>query len=428
MHRNKWTRRLAVPMTALLVLILGSTLAACSSTPNASSSSKLNTANPFLIASPNDATGALKDVVGVQWKAGLEAATADINAHGGILSREVVVDYEDTESSPTVAATVLTTMLASKHYDAIIPTATDGLSELQVSNAHHIIDVWPAEPLNAPDPSVYPTHFDPDYELTQQGQELSCMIKQELPAGQPKTAGYIYTELPSDESAFQSVSKYAAADGFQLVATEGFKAGSLDVTPELSKIEAAHPSMLIIGALSGDENTVFSGLNALDYHPKIMGDWFLSANPPSQYVSQSNLSAVPQVLPTITQAINTRLNGHLSSAQKDAIAAVKRYIPGGQIVGGIWGYLFDYDSLFLVKFAADKAHSDSTPAMVRALESLAKHPVSNIGTIFDPSPRFSPTNHGYYPSVTYVANMNGQDVSGTWPAISNTPLPMSCPA
>ena len=98
---SSWPRRLMLPFVLLgaISLVLTVCIGATGASGTSGTAPKLNTSNPFRIASPWDGTGA-DAAVGAEWRAALSAAVTHINQHGGILGRKVVVTYEDTQSSP----------------------------------------------------------------------------------------------------------------------------------------------------------------------------------------------------------------------------------------------------------------------------------------------------------------------------------------
>jgi branched-chain amino acid transport system substrate-binding protein len=120
------TRRrqvLAVLAAIAAVLIVGCSSSSSSSSGQASASGQAKSPiNVGLIAGLTGASSAWS----VPYKNGAELAVQDLNAHGGINGRKVVLYTEDNQSSPETSITNATTLMSSDHVNFIVCSCDSG--------------------------------------------------------------------------------------------------------------------------------------------------------------------------------------------------------------------------------------------------------------------------------------------------------------
>lgn len=397
-------------MAALTVVAVG-----CSSNSSESGSKggAGNSKEPFRIASPVDKTGA-DAAVGSFWSAGLDAAVKAINASGGILGRQVVVDYKDTQSNPQVATQISDQMLSTGKYQALIPTAGGASTEpiMQVVNRHKILAIGTGSILDMSDPKKYPTAFDVKYDASAQGAAVACLAA----SYHPTKVAYLHIDDPFPAAQNAAMKPIWDRLGVKVVADESYPFTATDVTPQVQKIMQAKPDVLILQAYFNSLSAAIKAINALNYDVQIVGDSETSAAPPSSFLAAGE--KVPKNLVAMQWAINARVNGQLSQQQQTAAQAVSGEI-GGKFSAVLATYLYDYDALELVKWAAEKANSEKTADMVKALEGLNGNSTDTHTFITNPPP-FSSTFHGNRGGM-YAVDITGQYVDGTFPATKPIP-------
>jgi branched-chain amino acid transport system substrate-binding protein len=399
-------RVIAVGCVAALAMV-----AACSS----SSKHVAAGSGPFLIASPVDLTGANAQL-GKTDQEGLNAAVQEVNSHGGILGRQVQVDYVDTRSDPQGAAQALSEMLASKNYAAVIPSSggSTTLPLLQIIKSKAILGVLVGSEAHMGDPTYYPTVFVTASSFAEQGTDVGCTVD----SYHPQRVAFIHLDDPFNNTVTSSATQLLTSKGVQVVDTEAYSFTQLDVTAQVQRIMQSKPDVLVLSSFYFKIDPVLKAMQDLNFtNVQVVGDSGVSSGPPGAVLS--SMSEIPKGMVAISAASDVRIGGTYTSRQNQVISLLQP-TAGGFKTGMLSGYLYNYDALQLVKWAADKAGSDTTPAMVKALETLNAHP-SDTGALAQPDPPFSPTNHQYTGESYYVSDYTAPTVNGTFVGIKSVP-------
>jgi branched-chain amino acid transport system substrate-binding protein len=394
------------------------TTAAGGSATTAAAGGALDSDHPFKIASPKDETGS-DAAIGTFWGAGLEAATEYVNAHGGILGRKVVVDYKDTQSNPQTASQVTNDMLAGGGYQALIPTGSgpSGQPILQAVNKAKILAIGTGPVAEMNDPTKYPTVFDTKFSTTSQGQAVGCLAA----SFSPKRVALLHIDDPFPTAQIAAMKPMFEKNGIQIVEEETYPFTATDITPQVQKIQAAKPDVLIIFAYFNSLSAAITAVKSLNFtNVQIVGDAEMSAAPPASFLADPN--DLPNSAVAMQWAVNSRVDNTLTDRQKTAADLISPKI-GGKFAAVLATYLYSYDALLLVKWAAETAKSDKTPDMVKALESLKEKPVDTGASIMA-TPPYSSTFHGLEGAPFYGVDLKGEYVSGTFPVIK--PIPATC--
>ncbi len=398
-------RWLAVPVTGAIFLA-----AACGSGGGSGGSAS---SKEFLIASPIDRTGA-DAAIGGFWGAGLNAAVKAVNASGGILGRKVAVDYQDTQSNPQTASQVANDMLSTGKYQAMIPTSSGAMSQpiLQAANRYKILTIGTGPMLDMDNPAKYPTSFDVKFDATSQGQAVGCLAA----SYSPRRVAFLHIDDPLPTAEIAAMTPILTAKGAQIVANESYPIDATDVTAQVQKIKQANPDLLVLFAYFNSLSAAITAINSLDLNVQVVGDAEVSAAPPSSFLAKG--TPLPKKFVAMQWAVNSRVNNTLSAAQQAGIAAVSPAL-GGKFSAVLATYLYTYDALKLIKWAAEKAKSDSTDAMVKELETLGKGG-QDPGTFITPDPPYTSSFHGNRGAM-YAVDLSGQYVSGTFSVIKPIP-------
>lgn len=401
---RKW---FVVPVVGAMLV----TAAACGSGDDGGSGSP----GEFRIASPIDRTGS-DAAVGKFWSTGLDAAVSAVNAEGGIRGRKVVVDYRDTQSNPQTASQVANELLSSNKYQAMIPTASNAMSQpiLEAANRYKMLTIGTGPLLDMSDPKKYPTVFDVKYDAAAQGRATGCLAA----SYHPKRVAFLHIDDPLSIAEIKAMTPDLEKAGAQVVADEAYPFAATDVTAQVQKIKQAKPDVLVLFAYFNALSTAIKAINALDLTGvQIVGDAETAAAPPSSFLAAD--TPLPKNLVAMQWAINARVDNKLSAAQQAGIQAVSGAL-GGKFSAVLATYLYTYDALKLVKWAAETAKSDKSTDLVRQLETLASTADAAPGTAVTAKPPYSPDFHGNRGEM-YAVNIAGEYQSGTFPVVSAVP-------
>jgi branched-chain amino acid transport system substrate-binding protein len=395
----------------LSALLVGGLLAACSSTKSSTSASG-SSAQPFKILVPVDMTGA-NAAIGSLWEPAIKASIQTINQQGGILGRQVAATYFDTQSNPQVAASTMNSDLSTGGYAAVVPASAFGqtLPELQASQRYKVIMVG-AGSISFTDPKQYPYGFFTSYSGVEFGSQSACLIN----TFHPKTVALFYYQTPVAAAEFTGLKPTLAKEGIKIVADVGFSPTATNVTPQAEQVVAANPDVIWLHALGATLNAAITALNSLGYKGQIVGSTDVSSSPAS--VSFSDTSVVPSTMVELGESIQSRVNNTLTAPQQTAVNALSPQL-NGKFLAMLPTYLYAYDGPQIVKWAANKAKSDKTAAMIAVLETLGKHPATTGALGGDPA--YTPLYHGYAGGTWYSVNFTGPFVTGTIPAIQQVP-------
>jgi branched-chain amino acid transport system substrate-binding protein len=396
-------RLLAVPMA--MVVLLG---AGCG---RGGTSGASGSTTEFRIASPVDRTGA-DAAVGKFWSTGLDAAVTAVNKDGGILGRKVVVDFQDTQSNPQTASQVASDMLGSGKYQALVPTASGAMSQpiLQAVNRYKVLTVGTGPLLDMGDPATYPTVFDVKYDAQAQGRATGCLAA----SFHPKRVAFLHIDDPFPTAQIKAMTPILQQGGAQIVADEAYPFAATDVTPQVQKIKQARPDVLVVFAYFNSLSAAVKAIAAVDLTGvQVVGDAEVAASPPSSFLAAG--TALPKNIVAMQWGINARVGGQLSDAQRTAVDAISPGL-GGKFTAVLATYLYAYDALKLIKWAAERAKSDKTPAMVQELEKLGSGVSPGPGTFITASPPYSASNHRNGGPM-YAVDVAGEYLDGTFPAL-----------
>ena len=267
------------------------TLAACSSgssssSPTAGSSSSSSSANksPIVIGASLSLTGDFS-ADGKNFQNGYELWADYVNAHGGLLGRQVSLKILDDKSDPTQVQTNYQTLISGDHVDlvfgpfsSLLTTPSDSVAARAgyalVEGAGGTEAVF-TNPANEADKNV----FDVSLPVRDYFKPFISWISS-LPASQrPKTAAYPMADDPFGSGPVQPVGAQLAALGVKTVYSKIFPEEESAYKPQADQVAAAKPDLVMLG--STDVPTVQAFIQAFQqqhYNPKI----FICAAGPDQ--------------------------------------------------------------------------------------------------------------------------------------------------
>ena len=200
-------------------------------------------------------------------------AVDEVNAQGGINGRMLEMVMEDTESTPTKAVMALKKVLEAEDVVAIIgPTLTGTamamrpfIEEAQIpAFMHSGGDVILLAPLNKDDPTSLPkwTFKSPYKAADAMGKICQYMSKHGI-----KKIGFLYSNEGFGKDGLRNVEVQAPKYGVEVVAEEAFEPKDVDMTAQLTHINAKGVDAIIawtVGPAMGiiPKNVKQLGINA----------------------------------------------------------------------------------------------------------------------------------------------------------------------
>lgn len=378
------TVRRSLRASASLAVVAAFALAACGGSGDTGGATE---DDPYIVvnsAAPNAqgplAPGSRTSVLAAQ------AATDAINADGGINGRKIKLINVDDNGEPTKAVTVLREQMATQKVDLYINAGpgTTGAAVGPILSAAGILYMATAPFEGSGDPKRSPLTFNISTQANYQIKGLIAALKE---TSYHKIA-VIHGNSPNTVIFREAAQAEIPAAGLDLVGVEVYDIAALDMTPQLAKLQAADPDVLIMNGYGAPVGYLLKSMEKLGWDVPIVGDNSVSATslmstaPPSGVVGTDAVKNLEMLVfdSTVYDPANTRVN--------DFVAAMKKR---GTIEASLIN-AWTWDSLQLVAAAAKAAGSSDAKDIARALETGAKIDKAAKTAVLDQR-NFSPESH-----------------------------------
>ncbi|QTV79062.1 ABC transporter substrate-binding protein [Microbacterium sp. NIBRBAC000506063] len=312
------------------------------------------------------AAGILADNASTSVTAALASVDA-INDMGGILGREVQITHLEDNADPTVAVTKLREYIATEGKPALVMNSgpsTIAEATIPILTQNEIINFNIGPTAGSSDPSVSPFTFD-----------LSATVPDYLGSflAEVESRGYQDIAILHGSSAYgelfgaQSKALYEEA-GYNVTGMQGFDNAALDMTAQLSALQVGDPDVLILDAYGAPLGYVLQSLEKLGWDVPIMGNTSVSATGLIATEAPAGVLGTDQVKNLTMQVFSSTQFDPDATAVNDA---VERMVAAGDIRSSLI-LAYNYDSMFLLKAAAESAGAIDDPnALVAALRDPA---------------------------------------------------------
>ena len=299
-------------------------------------------------------------------KRGYDLWAAYVNAHGGILGRQVQLKIVNDASDPNQAVSNYQKLITGDHVDLVFGPFSSLLTgpAATVANRYHYAFLEPA----GGGPKVFALHlhnlfFVQPAPVVKCGDSFVRYLKT-LPASQrPKTASYASLDDPfSSPIADAMRAQLSSTMHVKTVYNTIYPAETTDLTPIVAKEIAPKPDMIIGGTQSEDAYSQVKGLVQAGYNPKFL--FFANgANSPTEFPSKVGKNHVNGIFSCSDWTPVAKTSGNSTFVK----AYVKRY-------GGT-GFDIDNNSSEawavgqLLQIVAAKIHSIDNQKIITALHS-----------------------------------------------------------
>ena len=208
-----------------------------------------------------------------------------MNAHGGLLGRQVKLTILDDNSSPNQVVTNYQTLINTDHVDLTFgpfsSLLTGPASAVAARSGYAFVEGAGGAPAVFNTPSNQADHnvFDVSLPIADELMPFVNYVAS-LPASQrPKTAAYPMADDPFADPPVQAAQEKLQALGVKTVYSKVFPAESTQYTTQAGLVAAQHPDLVVLG--STDVPTVQAFMKAFEqqhYTPKL----FIAAAGPDQ--------------------------------------------------------------------------------------------------------------------------------------------------
>jgi branched-chain amino acid transport system substrate-binding protein len=281
----------AVAMLSAGVLVScssgSSSTSATGSNSSSSSSSSPSSKSPIVIGASLSLSGDFSDD-GKAFQRGYQLWASDVNAHGGLLGRQVTLKILNDNSNPQQAQTNYTTLFSSDHVDLAFGPFSSLLTTPSASVAarygYALVEGAGGAPTVFSSPANMSAHNVFDVSLPIED-ELVPFVNwvASLPPGQrPKTAAYPMADDPFADPPVQLAQKKLEALGVKTVYSKIFPAEVASYKPAADQVANTGAQAVVLG--STDVPTVAAFMQAFEqqhFNPKM----FICAAGPDQGAS-----------------------------------------------------------------------------------------------------------------------------------------------
>ncbi len=233
---------------------------------------KPGASGPIKIGISLSASGDFSDP-GKAVKRGYELWAAYVNAHGGILGRQVQLKIVDDASNPNQAVTNYQNLINKDHVDLVFGPFSSLLTgpSAAVANRYGYAFLEPA----GGGPTVFALKL-PNLFFVQPAPVLNCgdpFVKWVLSlpkSARPKTASYTALDDPFASPIADRMRAQFEAAGIKTLYHTIYPAETTDMTPVVEKAIAGKPDMIVGGTQSLDAYGQVKALVQANYNPKFL--------------------------------------------------------------------------------------------------------------------------------------------------------------
>lgn len=321
-----------------------------------------------------------------------KASVENINANGGILGRQVALEVIDDTADPTVAVTKLREALASGDKPALVMNSgpsTVADATIPILSQEGILSFNIGPSATSADPSVNPYNFDlgatvQDYirsfthEFEQRGYEKIAILHGSSQYGEAFGAE---AETASEEA------------GFEVTGVQGYDNAALDMTPQLEALKSGNPDVVVLDSYGAPLGYVLQGFEKLGWDVPIMGNTSVAATSLIATEPPAGVLGTDQVK-NLTMQVYTSTK--FDENDTEVNEAVERMLDNGEILSSLI-LAYNYDSMALLKAAAEKAGSLEGVDLAKALEDSSV--LASADTVILREYGFTSESHGPHLSV-----------------------------
>jgi branched-chain amino acid transport system substrate-binding protein len=359
--RHRWATVAALGSSLLLA-------AACSSNNTGSGSGGDSGTVRVLVSAGLSAQGTLGRNAAMTVQA-VKASAAVLNKAGGINGKQIQVDAVDDQGNPTTAVTKLQEAINSGHKPlAWLDSGPSNLAAavLPILNQNKILSFNIGPTKDSSDATKFPYNFDLSPSPTTYAKAFCPYAKEQ---GQTKVA-ILHADDAYADALGPQIKSACEAGGATVTGIDKFDETSLDVTPQLQKLQGGNPQALIVVAYGAPVGYVLKGLTKIGWNVPVLGDVAVAATDIVVTAPPAGLLGTPEVA-------NLRMEVFQSTGYREQgkqPAALNTMIQALAAQGSIQASLvlaYDYDGLQLVAAAAKKANTTTdTAALAKAIEGL----------------------------------------------------------
>lgn len=297
--------------------------------------------------------------IGQQVKWGLELATKEVNAKGGIMGRQIELIYEDSEANPAVAVQKAEKLFEVSKVDFLTGTVNSGatLAVGQVAErAKKLLATTVSFADSITGDKCSPNVFRVNAKAGQQSTALAAWLAKEKPKAKVFFLGPDYLMGRSTVAAFKEAAEKVGAKSLGEVYAP---LGSKDYSQYFGQIRAAQPQVLYTSVAGNDTVRLFTQMQEFGLLKNLT---LLGA---SGTVTSQNIAAIGKAAEGFATGVgySTEIDNPVNKAFVAAFKAANKADPD------LYG-TDSYGLIYAYKAAVEKAQSTDTDKVRTALRGL----------------------------------------------------------
>jgi branched-chain amino acid transport system substrate-binding protein len=297
--------------------------------------------------------------IGQQVRWGLELATKEVNAAGGIMGRQIELSFEDGEANPSVAVQKAEKQFTVGKVDFLTGTVNSGAT-LAVGQLAERSGKLIATTVSFADSitgkSCSPNVFRVNARAGQQSTALAAWLKKEKPNPKVFFLGPDYEMGRSTVAAFKhAITELGGKDVGEVFAQLGNK----DYTPYFGQIRAARPDVLYTSVAGNDTTRLLTQMENFGLLNNLL---VVGA---SGTVTSQNIGAIGSAAEGFATGVGYSTQIDTPENKKFVAAFHAAYGKDPDLYGAD-----SYGVIYFYKAAVEKAKSTETDAVRKAMEGL----------------------------------------------------------
>ncbi|TAK36340.1 MAG: ABC transporter substrate-binding protein [Chloroflexota bacterium] len=329
-------------------------------------------------------TSGAQGAIGAKQVTGLEMATEEINAAGGIMGRKIELIQRDDGGDPTKALTAAQELVEKNGVSIIIAST---LSSPALAIAPYLTEqkvlmlgTHSADAVN--NPAKYPYEFTGSPTSTQQAGTVAKYAVEVLKAKKiailGESSAYGNSTVPAYKAQLEK-------RNVQPVAVEQYPQGTQDMTAQLTTLRKAGAEAILGATLAADSVRIIKNILSMGWDVPYLGNSDLSS---SAVVEGVGVAGMEKVYPYSYKNLSISDKVQIPAKTKEYADKLAKKLNQNPLKDSIEQSALLYDEMYMIKKAIEDAKSTDGPKLAAALEAFTGY--SGVLATF----KFSKDNHG----------------------------------
>lgn len=305
-----------------------------------------------------------------------KASVASVNAEGGIDGKQIELTVIDDQADPTLAVTKLRELINSDDRpDVVMNSGPSTVAEAitPILSQEKIISFNIGPTAATGDASISPYNFD----LSPAVEDYVGGIVSEMQDRGYKNISVLHGSSAYGELFGQLAGEASAAAGLNVTGNEGYDVAALDMTPQIEKLKAGNPDVVVLDAYGAPLGYVLEGFEKLGWDVPILGNTSVSGTGLIAAAPPEGVLGTDQVKNLTMQVFKST---KFDPADERVNRAVEAMVEAGDIPASLI-LAYNYDAMYLYKAAVEAAGTFDADKVVEAMVDPAVQEASDTAML-----------------------------------------------